>query len=317
MEKVLAVILNWQEEEVTARAIESLRAQQGAACDLLVVDNGSDKNPCPWFTERFKGIATIRMDENLGVAGGRNVGLQYALERNFDFVLFFDNDAVADQAMLSHLLDAARANPGAGILGPKIYALGSDRTIWRAGCTSWRWTYLHTAAVIIEQLWQLPGLGSLRFFDTKRGEGVKDVGQFDDEEDVAFQIGCTQLIRTEVIRQIGLLNEQFFPYSSEDIDYCARLLDASWTIRYVPTATCHHRVTARPRDPYQRSYFIEKNILHLARNNLSAAYFWLLFMPDYMLLTVPLKIAISYVRGTPNRRKALVDAIAWHLKDST
>ena len=315
MEKVLSVILSWNEEESTARAIESLRNQERASNDILVVDNGSDVDPCERFRKQFPGITTIRQEKNRGVAGGRNVGLQYALNRDYDFVLFFDNDAVANPAMLRQLLAAARRNPKAGILGPKIYALDSERTIWRAGCTSWRWTYLHAASVIIEQLWQLPGLAMFRYFDTKRGVGLEDVGQFDDEEDISFQIGCTQLIRTALIREIGLLDERYFPYGSEDIDYCARTLAVDWTVRYVPMATCHHRVTARQKDPYQGSYYNEKNILHLARNNLPPAYFWLLFLPDYILLTVPTKIVYSIIRNTPNRRKALLDAIAWHAGD--
>ena len=315
MTQVLVVVLNWNELDYTRRCIASLFAQQEASFDILVVDNNSEKNPTLALKNEFPGISVLRNIKNLGVAGGRNIGIRYALQYGYEYVLLIDHDAYADSKMLSYLIDAANRNPDTGILGPKIFLDNSDRVIWRAGCTSWKWTYLHAGNEIIQRICRSAGKFPPPLFDTTRGAGQKDIGQFDFEQEMSFLIGCTQLIRTDAFRQIGLLDEEFFPYGSEDIDFCARIQRAGWKIRYIPKAQCWHRVDNSLNDDYTRAFYNAKNILLLARKNLTAVYFWLLFFPDFVFLSIPLIMLENLIRKRPQRQKALFDAIIWNIND--
>jgi GT2 family glycosyltransferase len=314
MNDTLAIVLNWNELDLTRRCIASLEAQVGAGCDVAVVDNNSDQDPIPTLEAEFPGAVFFRNPENLGVAGGRNIGLRYALARGYEHVLLFDCDAVADPKMLVELLGASQRHPGAGIIGPKILRDDRHDVIWRAGCTSWKWSYLHTGPEILDRLWALLNIGPRTFLDTGRGHNQIDRGQFDREQDIDFQIGCAQLIRTAMLRETGLLDESFWPYGSEDIDLCARASRMGWRIRYVPTAMCWHREGGSYRDTYQRTYSNVRNLLLLARKNLGPYYYYLLFLPDYALLTVPLKLLDSISKRAPEKRKALFDAILWNLR---
>lgn len=312
---VLAIILNWNEIDQTRRCVSSLLSQRCISCDVLVVDNHSKEDPTILLQEEFDKIHVIRNLKNLGVAAGRNVGIRYALDRGYEFVFLFDNDAFADPKMLMNLKEAAYRYPDTGIFGPKILRDDTPNIIWRAGCTSWKWTYLHAGSKILNRFLKIFNVSYPTRLDTTRGEDQMDRGQYDEEEITAFQIGCAQLIRADVFRNIGLLDEEYSPYGSEDIDFCARATKAKWLIRYIPKARCWHRAGGSFQDEYQRGYFNSKHIMLLARKNLNLAYFWFLFIPDFLLLTAPLTLLKNTIKKKYRYRKAFIDAIVWNIND--
>ena len=114
MTQVLIVVLNWNELDYTRRCLESLFAQLGVSFDVLVVDNNSEEDPTLALQNEFPGIHVLRNTKNLGVAGGRNIGIRYALRYGYEYALLIDHDAYADSKMLSILIDAANRNPDTG-----------------------------------------------------------------------------------------------------------------------------------------------------------------------------------------------------------
>jgi len=313
--KILAIILNWNELRLTRRCIKSLLGQKNVKFDILVVDNNSVVNPTDNIISEFSNIHVIRNKENYGVAGGRNIGIHFAIRNRYKYILLFDNDAYADKGMLSHLLKAAVFNPDTAVFGPKIFVDGTTNVIWRAGCTSWKWTYLHAGFEIIYRFCSLLNKKMPLFFDTSRGANQFDKGQYDNEEAIVFQIGCAQFIRTDIFEQVGRLDEEFSPYGSEDIDFCARVLRLGWKIKYIPNAVCWHRDGSCRKDDYNRSFFNTRNILLLARKNLHPLYLALLFIPDFIFLTIPLIIIEGLFFRQKNRLKGVFSGIKWNLAD--
>jgi len=313
--KIIAVILNWNELDVTIRCISSLLNQGNVNIDILLIDNNSKDDPTFFLREKFPSIIVTRNKENLGVAGGRNIGISYALEKNYEYVLIFDNDAWADSNMVSFLLNAAEKYKDTAVFGPKILLTRHPNVIWRAGCTSWKWTYLHAGYQIVSHFFRLLKRPIPEIFDTVRGEGQIDRGQYDQVEDISFQIGCAQFIRTSAFSEVGLLDITFSPYGSEDIDFCERLTKKGWKIKYIPSAFCWHRVESSFNDDYNRSYYNSRNILLLARKHLSPIYFAFLFMPDFIFLTIPLISIDALLKKQKNRLKGFFDALLWNYRD--
>lgn len=313
--RVLAVVLSWNEHDWTTRAVASLVAQD-VPTDILVVDNASDEDPTAQLEALGERVRVVRNPSNLGVAGGRNVGLREALGGAWDWVLIFDNDAEAAPDMVRSLLAEGDAGADIGLVGPRIYRLDQPDVIWRVGSTSWRWTYLHLGPEVLDRLWKSTGHWPRRFLDTHRGRDQRDEGQFDRAEDIDFQIGCVQLIRVDALREVGLLDEDFSPYGSEDIDFCARLRDRGWRIRYAPAGRAWHRVVSSFRGSYKRTYFNTRHIILLARKRLSDAYFWGVFVPEWIALGVPLRLIEATLHGDVDRRRAVVDAVRWNVKDA-
>ncbi len=314
-QKTLAIILNWNELEYTRRCIESLISQSVKDIRILVIDNHSVKDPTGILNKEYPNVTVIRNFKNMGVAGGRNIGVRYAIENKFKYILLFDSDAYADSKLIESFLVAADKYPDTALFGSKIYFDNDKHIIWRAGCTSWKWTYLHAGYSILVRFCRLFRKSLPSWADTGRGENQKDTGQYDQIREISFQIGCCQFIRTKIFNEIGFLDTDYIPYGSEDIDFCARLSKKGWKITFIPSAICWHRVGSSFTDNYRRSFFNTRNIILLARKNLHPIYFSFLFVPDFMFLTTPLVILEGLFFLHKNRLEGFLDGIVWNFSD--
>ncbi len=81
--KVAAIVLNYTGREVTLEALASLTKLDYSDCDLVVVDNGSTDGSYEAIAEAFPDVIQIRTEQNLMASGGMNLGLNWALERDY------------------------------------------------------------------------------------------------------------------------------------------------------------------------------------------------------------------------------------------
>ena len=87
--QLIAVVLNWNGGPDTLAALESLDG-----IETICVDNGSTDGSDAAVEERFPQVELIRTGANLGFAGGNNVGLRRAFERDAEWALLINNDAI-------------------------------------------------------------------------------------------------------------------------------------------------------------------------------------------------------------------------------
>jgi GT2 family glycosyltransferase len=94
------------------RAIESVLAQQGVACDVVVVGNGWDPQGLP------DGVRSHGLVTNLGIPAGRNAGVDLV---GGDYLLFLDDDAsLADPHVLARAVDLLERDPRIGVIQPRV-----------------------------------------------------------------------------------------------------------------------------------------------------------------------------------------------------
>lgn len=214
--KTAIVVPNWNGAEDLPACLDSLAAQTEPA-DIVVVDNGSSDNSVSLLESKYPNVKLLRNRKNLGFAGGVNTGIRYALERDYDLIALFNNDAVADKEWLRHLVKSLEGS--AGIATSKICA--ADKS------------HLDSTGDIYTT-WGLP-------FPRGRGEPISQ--KYDKATMIFGASGGASLYKSEMLKQIGLFDEAFFAYY-EDVDISFRAQLAGWKVVYVPDAICYHAIGA-------------------------------------------------------------------------
>ena len=134
--RVAVIVLNWNGREDTLECLRSIRSIAYSNFGVIVVDNGSTDGSVAAIRASQPSVEVIDTGENLGFAGGNNVGIRRALELGADYVLLLNNDTVVDPGLLRAFVAAAALHPEAGAFGAKIYFHSEPTRIWYAGA---RW----------------------------------------------------------------------------------------------------------------------------------------------------------------------------------
>lgn len=126
--RIVAVVVTHNRKESLQRCIDALRHQHGAVTDILVVDNASTDGTAEALSPLMEAGAILYRNtgENLGGAGGFNVGMRLAVEMGYDRLWVMDDDCIPDPSALSALLWADRRLQG-------NYGFLSGIARWRDG----------------------------------------------------------------------------------------------------------------------------------------------------------------------------------------
>jgi len=218
MNRVAIVVLNWNGIEDTLLCLDSLLQQTYKDYQIVVIDNGSIDNSVARLQEYIKNhsseITLLLNKTNLGFAGGVNTGIRWALEKKFDSVALFNNDAVADKLWLESLVTAMTPSEVGIATGLLLHEDGE--TIDSTGDWYSKW-----------------GLPFPRNRDDARNSAPES-------EYVFSASGGASLYKAAVFQDIGLFDETFFAYY-EDTDISFRAQLAGYKITYTPNAVAYHK----------------------------------------------------------------------------
>lgn len=240
------VIPSWNSLTLLSRCLESLREDQGAETELLIVDNGSSDGSVEYL-ER-EGIPHISLQENFGFAGAVNLGVR-ATESDAVFVL--NADTIVEQGSITVLLDALAADRQLGGVQPLILQLQGDQPA---------------------PVGHSPTVYSVGQSLTKDGRGFEEgAGELQasghmDRREVFGVCGAACLLRRELFSEVGGYDETYVSFY-EDVDLNIRARIAGWTFEFVPEALVWHVGNA-----VWRSQFADpaaENARLVARNRLA------------------------------------------------
>ena len=213
------VLLNFNSFQDTDECIESILASKAKAYEIVVVDNASHDSSYVELSEKYKAnekVVFITSDVNLGFSGGCNLGIKYAMDKNFPYVLLLNNDTLVTEDFLDPMLNVAETNTNVGIVGGKTLFEDDRKSIWDAG--------------------GFISKGSYRGIRRREGdEGIDTSGE------VGFITCCLALVRREVFEKIGLLPEAYF-FGSEEWDFSLRTKRAGFSLWYTPACEIYHKV---------------------------------------------------------------------------
>lgn len=251
---VSVIILVWNGKPYIEACLNSVLQQQYDEFEVIVVDNASVDGSVEVVRNKFPQVKLIQNEQNLGFSGGMNVGTRVALG---DIVIWLNQDTIVEKKWLSQLVQAF-VSKEVGVVGCKI--LEFDRKT------------LHHAGGALDVY-----AGETHHF----GVGEIDNGQYDKVTNVDYVTGAAMAVRREVINTIGLLDERFFPGYYEDSDYCLRVRNAGYKIRYTPDAIVFHHISSSTNDQwYRRRFYYYRNRLLFVMKYLSNTDFQQKFFPD-------------------------------------
>ena len=263
---ICMVTLDSREQALSC--LESLFQSADADFDVTVVDNNSHDGTPEAVGARFPRVHLILNDVNAGFSGAINQALR---AHKAHYQLLLNPDCLVLDDALQVLTGFMDSNLDAGICTPRI--LNRDGTMQyqcrRGEARPWEvFSYFLGLARLFPRDPRFTGY-LMTHLDENAVNEVKAVS------------GSCMMIRSELIEQIGLLDERFFAYQ-EDADYCFQARRAGWKVFYVPQArVIHYGGLGGSRwRPYLGIYHWHRSYYLYYQKNLARDYpFW--FHPLY------------------------------------
>lgn len=227
--KVSIIIVHYNGTKIIDNCLKSLRSTTYENYEVIIVDNNSTDESVDLITKKYCGYATlIRNKENLGFAAGNNIALRNI---NSDYVVLLNNDTEVKPDWLNKLVDMAEYDISIGALQPKLLSLRNPGYF----------DYNGAAGGYLDRYGYTVCRG--RIF----GHIEKDYGQYDDVVETFWAGGAAIFIRTKVLSETGLLDEDFYAHF-EEIDLCWRIRLRGYRILCVPKSVVYHLAggTANP-----------------------------------------------------------------------
>ncbi len=232
--------------------LATLRAVDRANVDLeiVLVDNASTDGSVEEAVELFDNLRVVRSEENLGYAGGVNLGLEHA---RAPWCVFLNDDAVPAPGAIESLVDLLESAPDDDLplLQPVLRSSADPRFFDYAG----------GAGGLIDR-WGYPfALG--RLFDRVE----IDDGQYTAGGPLAWASGCCFAGSTALLRELGGFEESFFAHF-EEIDLCWRHRSSGGRIESVSGATVYHMGPSTLPVGGRKTYLNFRNNLWTLRRNM-------------------------------------------------
>ena len=215
---VACLIVNWNHHADTAACLDSLRAQDYQALQVVVVDNGSTDGSLATLGAAYPWVHFMDAGANLGFPRACNLAATHPVARAAKYLWFLNNDTVAPPDTLTRLIGTAKEHPRAGVIGAVLYFLHHPSRIqaWGGGSISLR-------------------TGYNRHYSQPTPMGKNSYITF-----------ASALVPKQVFDLLGGLYEGAFMYF-EDADFCMRAQRAGYTLAVSPgTAILHHEGASAP-----------------------------------------------------------------------
>lgn len=266
MYRLSIITINYNGLKDTCELIDSITFKNDT--EVIVVDNASQNQEADIISKRFPQVKVIKSNQNLGFAGGNNLGIKEAKGR---YILLINNDTYFKEFNLKPLIKRLESSEKIGIVCPKLRFAWGNNPIQFAGYTP---------------------LSNITLRNKAIGFGENDKGQYDTAHPSPYAHGAAMLIKREAIEKVGLMPECFFLYY-EEIDWSMMFTRAGYEIWYDPTCTVYHKEsqTTGQNSPL-RTYYITRNRLLLVKRNYKGINKYLSFI--YLIGLVATRDIIKY-----------------------
>ena len=214
---VSVIVPNWNGMRFVSMCLDSLAQLHFENFEVIVVDNGSTDGSRELIEEKYPWVRLLKLTHNMGFAIACNEGIKTS---NAKYIVLLNNDIEVTPDWLTELYEGMERHPECGMGTTKMMFLDNRDTFYNTGDLFHSWS---------------AGGG--------RGQGEKDIGQYDLEDYVFGACAGAGIYRKELFNQIGLFDEDFFIFA-EDVDLNMRSQLQRFQAVYLPKSKVYHIGTA-------------------------------------------------------------------------
>jgi GT2 family glycosyltransferase/glycosyltransferase involved in cell wall biosynthesis len=261
---VSVVLVNYRGVNDTLEAVRRLRELDWPADELeiVVVDNASGDDSVARLRNEAEGIVLVESTENLGFAGGCNLGVERS---RGEFLAFLNNDAKPDHGWVRAAVRRLR-EPGVGAVASRVLDWEGQRVDFIGAGLTWF------------------GMG----YKPLTGQRLprNETGP----HDVLFGTGSAMFVRRSIFESLGGFDDRYFMFF-EDVDLGWRLNLAGWRFVYEPASTAYHKHHASMSSygAFKEQFLLERNALYTLYKNLG---------DEQLAMTLPAAMALAVRRAT-------------------
>ena len=223
--RTLVVVINWNGDQDLIDCLDSLETAKAdllQGYDMLVLDNASTTGAIGRIEAEYPRVQCLKLSQNRYWAGGNNAAIKWALERDYEWIVFSNSDIVVGKVWYPALQTTCRSDE-IGAVGFKIF--GEARR------------------VPIQD-----------FHDCNASFDLSALKWHDD----IHMSGCFLAVRASCFTELGGFDEVYKMYAEEH-DFLSRVRLAGWRTVRCNAPIYHVSELASRKVPLLTSYFAIRN----------------------------------------------------------
>ncbi len=284
---ISVLIVNWNGEKWLKNCLDSLKAQTYKNYEIIFIDNASTDGSVNFVKQHHPDIKLIQNDENVGFAGGNNIGYKHS---EGQYILLLNNDTIVEPGFLNKILMAFEKIPNLGSVQAKLVLMDDRKKLDVAGSY---WT----------------DTGFLYHYGFGKNESLE---KYNKPMPFFSNKGAAMLISRTAIERVGLFDDDFWCYY-EETDFCHRLWLAGYECWYWPGATVFHAMGGTSlafKNDFIQYHNFKNKLLSFIKNFEYHTLLWLL--PVFLLEVVGLA-SFWLLKGKFKHAVSIMNAISWNI----
>lgn len=243
MKKVAIIIVNYNGIKYLPDLLGSIFDYKPSSVnqEVILVDNNSVDDSVSLVKEYFTQVKILEQGKNLGFAKGNNIGMQYAIDHDFDYVMLLNQDTIVTQGYLDLLVNKIESDIKIAAVQPRLMLHPQTDLINSLGNVihflGFGYTFGHRQKI----------QDTLR--QTQGGARYKI-------QEINYCSGAACLLKVKILKEVGLFDEDLFMYHEDlDLGWRFRLMGYQNTI-VLDSVVYHKYEFSRSIKKY---YFMERN----------------------------------------------------------
>lgn len=275
--RLLTIVITYNAMRWLDQCIGSL-LKSTIRSDIFVIDNGSVDGTQDHIRKTFPEVIFYQSKENLGFGKANNLGLQYALDNDYDYVYLLNQDAWVMPETFEILIKVSKKHPEYGVLSP--FQTNADLHNLDRDFIKDVLSFTSNPNIINDMYFQ----------------------HYSDVYPVSVVMAAHWLITKECITKVGGFSPSFLHYS-EDYNYADRMAYRNIKVGIVPSIQVVHdrgwREDAKSKKIYLSYTIIIRMMSNPSNNPIKMFYLglWILFKSIFKYKSLsPIKYAIEIIK---------------------